>query len=309
MTLEQLKVFAAVVKFGSIRAASTQIYKSAPSISSAIKALESHLDLNLFSRDGYRLILTEEGHDFHVKALQTLRSAKELYSSSRQKGNKKKNQQITMSIDAFFPQCDVINLIESIREDYPDMQLRMTTEYHGEAFKNIISDSADLAITPLRGKIDENVELKYVSSVRIIPVAAPNSKIAQLLSPVSSIDVLDHTQIVIGEPSKNISELALSKEKGAKTFYVTEMSTKRAMIMSGLGWGELPEHLVEQEIENGSLVKLNFDSQLKNFSEHYLVRKMDLEHGPLANNIWTSLDCTGTEKLPNSNKQNDDLPT
>ncbi|MEP1445238.1 MAG: LysR family transcriptional regulator [Paraglaciecola sp.] len=308
MTLEQLKVFAAVVKYGSIRAASTQIYKSAPSISSAIKALESHLDLKLFSRDGYRLILTEDGHDFHVKALQTLRSATELYSSSKQKG-KKKNQQITMSIDAFFPQCYVINLIESIREDYPDMQLRMTTEYHGEAFKNIISDSADLAITPLRGKIEENVELKYISSVRIIPVAAPNSKIAQLLSPVSSLDVLDHTQIVIGEPSKNISELALSKVKGAKTFYVTEMSTKRAMIMSGLGWGELPEHLVEQEIKNGSLVKLNFDSQLKNFSEHYLVRKMDLEHGPLANNIWTSLDCAGTAKLPNSNEPNDDLTT
>jgi DNA-binding transcriptional LysR family regulator len=288
MTLEQLKVFAAVVKFGSIRAASSQIYKSAPSISSAIKALESHLDLKLFSREGYRLILTEDGHNFHVKALQTLRSVTELDSSSKQKGNKDKLL-ITISIDAFFPHRDIINLLENIRKNYPNMQLKMTTEYHGAAFKNIISNSADLAITPVKGSIDENVELKYISSVRIIPVANPNSKIAQLLSPVSSIDILDHTQIIIGDPCDNINERALTKLTGAKPFYVTEMITKRAMIMSGLGWGELPEHLVEQELESGSLVKLNFDSQLNNFSEHYLVRKMDIEHGPLANNIWKSI--------------------
>jgi DNA-binding transcriptional LysR family regulator len=291
MTLEQLKVFAAVVKFGSIRAASTQIYKSAPSISSAIKALESHLDLKLFSREGYRLILTEDGYGFHVKALQTLRSVRDLDSSSKKKG-KGKNQHMTMSIDASFPQNCIIYLIESIQEKYPDMQLRITTEYHGKAFENIMSNSVDLAITPVKGSIEEDVELKYISSVRIIPVAKPNSKVAQLLYPVGSTDIVEHTQIVIGDPSQNFNQQGKGKMGGAKLFYVTDFITKRALILSGLGWGELPEHLVKHEIDNGSLVMLNLDYQLKISSEQYLVRKMDIEHGPLANDIWKYFACS-----------------
>ena len=89
MTLEQLRAFDAVIKAGSIRAASLQLHKSAPSISAAIKTLESHLELTLFSREGYRLLLTPEGKSFYQKVQQILRSVTVLFPSKSGKRRSK----------------------------------------------------------------------------------------------------------------------------------------------------------------------------------------------------------------------------
>ncbi|MCV6588887.1 MAG: LysR family transcriptional regulator [Marinobacterium sp.] len=60
-TFNQLKVFQAIVRAGSIRGAPRKLEMAAPSVSQALKQLESGLDLPLFTRSTRRIELTEAG--------------------------------------------------------------------------------------------------------------------------------------------------------------------------------------------------------------------------------------------------------
>lgn len=61
MKLQQLRYFIAVCRLGSITRAAASLHISQPSITLAIKDLESELNLNLFHRINHRLVLTKEG--------------------------------------------------------------------------------------------------------------------------------------------------------------------------------------------------------------------------------------------------------
>ena len=77
MTLEQLKMLKLVAEQGSLKSASEALYKTQPAISQGIKQLESQLGLQLFDRDGYRLVLTIEGEQIYSPAVQLLDKASE----------------------------------------------------------------------------------------------------------------------------------------------------------------------------------------------------------------------------------------
>ncbi|WP_416305606.1 LysR family transcriptional regulator [Neptunicella sp. SCSIO 80796] len=288
MTLEQLRTFAAVVKYGSIRAASSNIHKSAPSVSAAIKSLESYLEYQLFSRDGYRLVLTPNGQKFYDKAQHILRSVTELNALSNQKW-KDRADSLTIAVDACFPQECIIRMIENMREEFPDTQLEISTEHLGGALEKLSLNKADLAITPLFGALEENRELKYLTSVPIIPVASPGLKIAQLASPVRQADILDETQILDRDSSQVSRGHATTRIAGAKSYCVTDINTKLSLILSGLGWGELPEHMVRDELHNGSLVKIDVEQHPSLLSEHYLIRKTDVVHSAVAQKLWETV--------------------
>src|SRR5665213_649145 len=67
ITLSQLQCFDAVVTEGSFQAAADRLRRSQPSISVAVKNLESQLQLVLLNRSGYRVVLTEAGRSFHQR--------------------------------------------------------------------------------------------------------------------------------------------------------------------------------------------------------------------------------------------------
>ena len=60
MTLEQVKMLKLVVEEESLKAAGEKIHKTQAAVSQGIKQLESHLGIQLFNRNQYRLCLTSE---------------------------------------------------------------------------------------------------------------------------------------------------------------------------------------------------------------------------------------------------------
>ena len=74
MTLRHLRIFLAVCREGSATAAAEKMYVAQPTVSVAIRELESHYGVTLFDRIGRRLFLTEAGEQMrsyaqHIVAL------------------------------------------------------------------------------------------------------------------------------------------------------------------------------------------------------------------------------------------------
>src|SRR5438552_14993509 len=68
VTIHQLQCFEAVVSEGSFQAAADKLLRAQPSVSLAVKNLETQLSLNLLDRSGYRVSLTDAGRSFHARA-------------------------------------------------------------------------------------------------------------------------------------------------------------------------------------------------------------------------------------------------
>jgi len=62
ITIQQLRFFNAVMKFGSLSQAAAAVNRTQPAVSSGIKTLEDMLDLTLFERTGGKLVPTAEAH-------------------------------------------------------------------------------------------------------------------------------------------------------------------------------------------------------------------------------------------------------
>ncbi|MEM0910621.1 MAG: LysR family transcriptional regulator [Pseudomonadota bacterium] len=124
MTLEQIKAFDAVVKHGSIRAASTKIFKTPPTICSAIKCLEEDIGVSLFVRDTYRLTLSEDGIALHSKIQKILQSVTDLkqYADSHEKSE---HQKITAEFCDTTPDEVKSRVLEVVGKEFPEFKLRL----------------------------------------------------------------------------------------------------------------------------------------------------------------------------------------
>jgi DNA-binding transcriptional LysR family regulator len=78
VTLRQLAVFEAIARCGSIAKAADEIALSQSAASMALRDLEYHLNVELFSREGGRLLLSDHGRLVQARAAALLRQAEEL---------------------------------------------------------------------------------------------------------------------------------------------------------------------------------------------------------------------------------------
>ena len=78
MTLQQLRYAVAIAKCGSMSRTARQLYVSQPSLSAAIKELETELGITIFERTGRGIRLSSDGAGFIRGAVSLLGQAEEL---------------------------------------------------------------------------------------------------------------------------------------------------------------------------------------------------------------------------------------
>ncbi|NVK55494.1 MAG: LysR family transcriptional regulator [Alteromonadaceae bacterium] len=285
MTLEQLRAFEAVVKHGSVRAASLHMHKSAPSISASIRAIEDTLAIELFSRESYRLVLTSEGNAFYDKARVALRSVTELNGFSKQKWRKPPSK-FVITVSHFVSESHVVSFIGRLNKAFPTMQLNLMTETFVNIAEDVNAGATDIAIAPMSSAISSELEFKYLFSVERVAVASAHSSIAQLPQPINGAALLDETQLVLKDVEQHPQLAYKSIISGAKTFLVNDLKTQKSLIMAGVGWSWLPRHMVETELRNGEIVLLDIDGYSVDTIEHFLVRKLEGNHSVVSQRIW-----------------------
>jgi DNA-binding transcriptional LysR family regulator len=84
MTLQQLRYFLAAADHGSFSAAAESLLMAQPSLSDQIRRLEAELGVQLFTRAGRRLALTEAGRMLRPEAEKTLAAAEQAAESVRE---------------------------------------------------------------------------------------------------------------------------------------------------------------------------------------------------------------------------------
>ena len=284
LTLNQLQCFDAVVSEGSLQAAADKLSRSQPSISLAIKSLEGQLGLTLLDRSGYRVTLTEAGRDFHRRARVLLSELRTLKTHATQLATGRESE-LRLVIGDLFPLSGRLALLQRFFDGHPGTQLHLHFEAISGPWERLFAGEADLILHHI-DKTDPRLEFIDLRSVRLVPVVAPGFLRFPLSRSIRPEEMRDYVQCVIRDTAQHSPRRDYYLIEGARQWTVSDQLMKKELILQGLGWGHLPDYLIESELRKRTLLPISGEHFKGGTVELVAARRRDVTHGPVANQLW-----------------------
>lgn len=284
MTFQQLATLRAVVEAGSFQGAARSLNKTHPSVITAIKNLELYLGFDLINRHTYRATLTREGQEFYQKCRHLLDGMKDLESHARQiaAGDE---VELNIVIGDVTPPELALPVIKSFSHTHPNTQINLLFENIGGPNERLLTGAADIIVHHIE-KMDRRYEYDDLTTVQLIPVAAPGFIASPLDGDLSYDDMAAYTQCIVRDTSKDSEQQNYHVLEKAARITVGDQHTKKQVILMGLGWGHMPSFLIETELENGDLVSLS-GPRIPNHSVDIVVaRRANESVGNVAQKLW-----------------------
>jgi len=285
MTLDQLRMLIAVAETGSVLAAAERLRRTQPTVSVGLRKLEEQLDLELLDRRHYRTRLTAEGEMLCQKARNIMRNVSDMQNLADHLRSGKEPE-VTLAIEASCPMPLVLGLLREAERKFPHTQFTLTAETLYGALEKVKLNQADLAITPWFEE-DESLESTHLTTATLTTVAAPNFPPLAHGRQLQLDDLRDAIQVVIRDSSRHPPSTRFGLVEGGRRWLVNDHETKKKIILAGMGWGRLQNHLIAGELADRSLVPLDIAHyQGTTQIDIRIVRRIDKRPGPVANSLW-----------------------
>lgn len=285
LTLDQMRVFVTVAEAGSFRAAAGRVARAQSAVSHAVANLESQLGVSLFDRSGHRPTLTPEGRSLLADAKAILLKVDTMRARARGLGDGVELG-FAIALDPQFPLGAAAAALKELRETYPSVTVRVLAASLGEAVQALLERRCALAISGIDIP-DPQIErrsLAYVSRVAVVAVDHPLAERAVAAEPIAAAELADHVQIVSEDPSR-LTEGRDFDVLSPGTWRVGDNATKHALILAGIGWGNLPLWLVQRDLEEGRLIRLpaaEYGDRGESMHRAWLMHRTDEHLGPAA---------------------------
>lgn len=259
MKLDQLNVLRAVVETGSVKAAAERLNRTQPAISQALKALEFQTGTEVFDRSGYRLELTPVGKRIYLQSLRVLTEAEDL-GHLIQHFEKGQEETITIAVDSSTNLNALTPVLCKLQTDFPETRVVLRPEVLSGAIEAVKTETAAIAISPMSSIMLEEEGFDYIplgkSTLR--NVTSP-SLWAEMDNPKQLSDIRRFHQVIASDSGQagGLFDREIGVQKGQRRWYVSDLYTKKHLLIAGLGWGRLPEHMIAEELAQGRLCEID----------------------------------------------------
>lgn len=292
---DQLHTFITVVKSGGFRAASETLHRTQPAVTAAVKQLEDQLGFKLFDRSQYRPTLTQRGQALHDKALILIEQMQHLehYSQQLQQGVE---IEFTIAIDVLAPLEIYLPVFKYFIEHYPNTHFHFLNEALGGASERLLNQTASIAIT--ENLISEQeTEVIPLQAIPMIPVATPSYLKTNKKLLKDPMQIKHCTQVILRDSSSQQDKFNFGVVENAHHWTVSDIYSKKQIISNSMGWGRLPKHLINNELQQGTLVALqgeHFDTRVMQLSA---IRLQHAVKGQLNHHVWRALQTLNQLKI------------
>ncbi len=277
-TFDQLRVFMAVADAGSFAAAARRLGRGTSVISYAIANLEAQLGVALFDRtssktprltDAGRTVLAEarvvaDGMDGLRAKVQGLREGLEA--------------EVHLTLDVMLPAARVVDALKAFREAFPTVTLRLYVEALGAVADMVLTRRASIGISGPMDFDTDGLERIEVGFVNLVPVAAPDHPLA-LAGRNPPGAGRDHVQLVLTDRS-TLTHGAEYAVLGTRTWRLADLGSKHMLLREGIGWGNLPEPMVREDLAAGRLVILDLPDCRGGPYRLQAIHRTDMPPGP-----------------------------
>ncbi|MCG7499561.1 LysR family transcriptional regulator [Vibrio sp. Of7-15] len=253
MKLDDLNLFRLVVEHGSYTAASRYTLVPVATITRRIQALEESLNIRLLNRHARKLSLTEAGQRFYDECgpiLQALVNSSEQLSEECRGAAGKLKIAAPSNLTKMLIQ-PILNKFMSI---YPDISIELSMSNQPDQLDPTEWDVI-FRVGPQR---DSTLIARKISSVEDILVASPRY-LESVSTPQHASELHSH-MLLKGKPllkwrlNNHLGETITITDPGR--FEASELNVVRRACADGLGITLMPDIMLTQYMEDGSLVRI-----------------------------------------------------
>jgi DNA-binding transcriptional LysR family regulator len=278
-TLDQLQVLVAVADTGSFSAAGRKLNRAQSVISYTIANLEAQLGLKLFEREGTREpTLTAEGKAMLADARRMVGVLNDI--RARANGLKQGLEaELAITVDVTLPAPALTTVLAAFEAEFPSVGLRLNVGTLGTIWDQLMTRNSHVSFGGMPTSLNEELVAVRIGEASMTPVAAPTHPLATYKGRVPLSVVREHIQLVIAD----VSKMTAGKDFGVfayRTWRMTDTSTKRNLILSGLGWGGLPTWMIVDDVVAGRLAVLDLEPYPERPYQLHAFYRADSPPGP-----------------------------
>lgn len=278
-SLDQLRVFVAVAEAGSFSAAARVLNRRQSVVSYAIANLEEQLGgLKLFDRSTRRPTLTEEGRTMLAEARRIALGIDGLRArAAGLLGGLE--PELAVAVDVMLPTATLVETLVAFRSAFPTVTLRLSIEALGAVAKLVIDRTCAVGISSHLARTIDGIEGRQIGGVRILPMAAPSHPLGMRDRPIPPAELRDHVQLVLTDRS-DLTKGQDFNVHSTETWRLGDLGAKHALLLAGVGWGGMPDAMVQGDIAAGRLVRLDIEGQVPHDYGILAIHRADAPPGP-----------------------------
>ena len=277
-TLDQLRVFLTVVDVGSFAGAARRLGRATSVISYSIANLEAQLGILLFDRVSTRKPqLTEAGRTVLSEARTISNGVNGLRAKVRGLVQGLEAE-IHLVLDVMLPAWRVVDALKAFRAEFPMVSLRLYVEALGAVTQIVLDRTATIGIAGHPETEVAGIERVGIGIVELIPVAAPGHPLA-LAGGNAPGAGRDHIQLVLTDRS-TLTHGQDFEVLGTRTWRLADLGSKHMLLKEGIGWGNMPEPMVREDLAAGRLVQLHMPDFKGGSYRLHAIYRTDTPPGP-----------------------------
>jgi DNA-binding transcriptional LysR family regulator len=263
LTLDQIRLFLAVADTGSFSKAAKQLTRAQSAVTYGIQKLEAQFGIPLFDRTTYRPALTEAGRALLPRARRIAEETNAFRDTARSLASGLEAE-LTIVLDSMFPMPAVVKALHAFTAKFPTVPPRVYVQSLGASAELVLDGTCMIGLLQLYFSDIALLKRFPLLTIDLIPVVAPDHPLAALEGPIDTPVLHRHVQLVLTDRSS----LTAGRDYGVlsgRAWRLADLGAKHSMLLAGLGWGNMPSHLVQNDIAQGRLKVIRpveFDSRV-----------------------------------------------
>jgi DNA-binding transcriptional LysR family regulator len=254
LTLDQLRTFLAAADEGSFTAAGKRLGRAQSVVSQTLANLERQIGVKLFERNGKYPVLTREGTALLADVRAVERDVSDFKARARALSGGLEPE-LSICVDVMFPIDVLTRAVRGFNVEFPRTQLRIEVEILGGVLQPVVEDRCAFSLIGFLPGLPQHFSQEPLMDVPFVLVAAADHPLARVDGDISTDEMGEHVQILLTDRS-NMSAGQNFGVISPRLWRVADNGAKLAFIRAGLGFGGAPLHMVEDDLRNGSLVRL-----------------------------------------------------
>lgn len=259
-TLDQLEAFSASVETGSFSAAARKLGKAQSAVSTAISNLEIDLGLALFDRAGKYPVLTPTGELFLREAETILSRCRSMQTKAAALAETMESR-VRLAVSESLPNIAFKDgmLLKGFKAQFPETELEILSGSLNDVWDMIDQDRIDFGVMmPTELLLDRwtsRSDFQIVGKMNFIPVAHPKYGLGKAGLDISALDPVLQIEVT----SRGGEEETPLPVFSSRVWWVENEYLTRDLLLQGMGWGILPEHLIKDDLDANRLEQVRVD--------------------------------------------------
>ncbi len=255
LSLEALQIVDAIDRRGSFSAAGKELHKVPSTISYTVAKLEDDLGVQVFERNGPRVLLTRAGQELLKEGRYLLKAAQDLEHRVRRVASGWETE-LAIGLDSMFPVLALQDDVAAFCDVARQTRLRLVQETLSGAWEALLEHRVDLLVgAPGDGPAGGGYVSQAIGCLEFVFTVAPGHPLAAVQEPLSRNHLQHHRAVVVADSARQMAPRTVGVVLGQDSLTVPTMQGKFDYQVAGLGFGFLPEPSARAAIARGLLVE------------------------------------------------------